>query len=123
MLIQAEAGDEELLLTPDDGFGRLLAHGLAQFHGVASASCGTGGVKCVAITHRPLAGGKGGTRATGAGVGVLVRHPESLLCTDVLLALHELGGSGLNPHSLGRYLRTHVHGGASDALSEDFVLV
>lgn len=55
---------------------------------------------------------------------VLVRHPECVLLTDLLMALADVGGAGgFDSAVLGRFVRTHVHGVASDAVSEDFVMV
>jgi len=74
--------------------------------------CAAGGAKAVALTQKAARG------------AVLVRHPDSVMLTDVLMALHDIGASGFNSRSLGRFVRTHVHGVASsDALSEDFVMI
>jgi hypothetical protein len=49
-----EAGDAsaELLVDAPDGFGRLLVHGLCEFHGLLSASRNAGGRPLVAVYFR-----------------------------------------------------------------------
>lgn len=66
------------MLRPEDAFGRLVGHGLAQFHALASHSRPDGaGGKCVALRQR----GPGGAAA------------PSITCGDVLALLREGGGA------------------------------
>jgi hypothetical protein len=47
-------------------------------------------------------------------------HPD-ITCTDVLLALGELGAGGLTHNGLRQYVKRHIHG--ADTSSEDWVVV
>lgn len=140
-----EAGDvtAELLMDIPDGFGRLLAHGLCEFHGLLSATRNVGGRPLVAVyfrkqqqQQRPNEKGaeedEGPSQAatlavaapalaTAVAAAGAQGHPE-ITCTDVLLALREAANQGgFGAEALGRFVR-HMHVG-SDAMSDDFVLV
>ncbi|KXZ55196.1 hypothetical protein GPECTOR_3g340 [Gonium pectorale] len=61
-----------LLMPLEDGFARLLVHGLADFYGLLSTSrTDDSGATCVAVYRRtkPLAGGGGGGGSPGRGGG------------------------------------------------------
>jgi hypothetical protein len=146
--------EAELLLDLPDGFSRLLAHGLAEFHGLLSATRVEAGVRCVVLyakTPKPVsdsaAGGSAAAAASSAAniggwleqrgqqqqqqVGSQQQqqqymrkdHDTEVTCTDVIMALHELGTQEFNQHSLRQYMRTHVHGINSDVNSDDFVML
>ncbi|KAI8467105.1 MAG: hypothetical protein J3K34DRAFT_45498 [Monoraphidium minutum] len=144
-----EAGDpsSELLMDVPDGFGRLLVHGLCEFHGLLSATRNVGGRALVAVYFRrqqpqqqaaredaaagpqeqqqtadaaatPPATGSAGWRGDAHGGG----DAPDITCTDVLLALREAAPQGgFDAAVLGRFVRS-MHVG-SDALSDDFVMV
>lgn len=127
--------DAELVLDIEDSFGRLLAHGLAEFHGLLSATSKQpgSGKKLVVVRGKPASkvattssssGGGGGGASGGAGVAAAPRHGgEEVTCTDVLMALHEFRQEGLTQAALADFLRTHVHGSQVDVNSDDFVMV
>ncbi|KAF8065877.1 TPK1 [Scenedesmus sp. PABB004] len=151
-LLEQDDPAAELLLELPDGFARLLVHGLSEFHGLASATSVEAGGKRVAVRRRGGGGGAarpeqpreqpataaagGGPAdanadaapapapASGGGGGAewLAQHAD-VTCSDVLMALAELGGAGFDHAGLQRYMKTHVHGTNSDAVSDDFVLV
>lgn len=114
---QVNAG-EELLLSIPDSFGRLIVHGLAEFHGLLSASRTVGGDRFVAVYTKPST-----TTATAAESSHVRRQHSDITCTDVLMAIHELGAQGFNQHTLGRYVRS-LHGMSCDDVdSSDYVFV
>ena len=136
--------EAELLLDLPDGFSRLLAHGLAEFHGLLSATRVEGGVRCVVLyakTPKPqvvinpestaVVGGiaeQQGNQQPQQQMGQQQQymrkdHDTEVTCTDVIMALQELGAQEFNQHSLRQYMRTHVHGVNSDVNSDDFVMV
>jgi hypothetical protein len=118
------------VIDTDGAFARLLVHGLAEFHGLGSRSEG-GSAQCrpVVVYHRqqataaagPPEGQEGGA-APGAAAGAGTQGAAEVTCTDVLLALRELGQSGLSQQSLAAFVRTHVHG-SDHLMEEDYVLV
>lgn len=136
----------ELMLELPDSFGRLLMHGLAQFHGLQSSTCIKEGQKQVLLQCRqhsttgtppeppaqaiqaqqaslpdqqlqqPPAlqapGSSNGEAAEGSssgGAAEWLLHASDITCTDIIMALQELGGGSLNHQTLGHYMRT-VHG-------------
>ena len=93
---QEGAQDERLTLPMEDGFARLLLHGLADFYGLGSSSkVHGGGGTHVVVSCRP---------STQAG------WPE-ILASDILSTGAELGlGLGdLNPALLQSYVYGSVH--------------
>jgi hypothetical protein len=128
--------DAELVLDIDDSFGRLLVHGLAEFHGLLSATSKQpgSGKKLVVVRSKPASKATAAPTTTtsssssgGAGVAApgVARHAgqEEVTCTDVLMALHEFRQEGLTQAALADFLRTHVHGSQVDVNSDDFVMV
>lgn len=130
--------DAELVLDIDDSFGRLLVHGLAEFHGLLSATSKQPGSskKLVVVRGKPASKATAAPTTTsssrsssGGGAGVaapgVARHAgqEEVTCTDVLMALHEFRQEGLTQAALADFLRTHVHGSQVDVNSDDFVMV
>jgi hypothetical protein len=119
------APEEELAIDTDGAFGRLLVHGLAEFHGLGSRSEGAKTEECrpVVVYHRQQGGRAQGQEGGGAAAPAQPLHGQQVevTCTDVLLALRELGHSGLDQHSLAAFVRAHVHG--HDQMDGDFVLV
>lgn len=111
--------EEELDIDTDGSFARLLVHGLAEFHGLASRSdASSGQCRPVVVYHRKLrAGQQEQQQVVVAGSGQQVE----VTCTDVLLALREIGPAGLDTHSLEQFVRTHVHG--HDLMDGEYVLV
>ncbi len=60
-LIATAGSKSELVLELEDGFGRLIAHGLAEFHGLVSSSrLGADGVKRVVLRRRRRAAAEPG---------------------------------------------------------------
>lgn len=132
-----EGGDDcaELLVDVPDGFGRLLVHGLCEFHGLLSATRNVGGRTLVAVYFRRGPAKQEQQQQPEQQQGQQQQQqPEhqqgdraapaqhEITCADVLLALREaapLGGFGA--HDLGRFVRS-MHVG-SDAMSEDYVVV
>ncbi len=115
----------ELLLQLPDSFGRLLVHGLAEFHGLLSASRTLGMDKCVAVYRRPVVAAAASPApavavpSTSHRQGVAEEH--LITCTDVLNALHELGSC--DQRQLEAYVRTHVHGSEDMGFGEEYVMV
>jgi len=73
------------------------------------AAGGDGGRGC----ESEAVGAGGGGAEAGAAADWLA-HAVDITCTDIIMALQELGGS-LNHHTLGHYMQT-VHGSTSDVM-------
>ena len=89
--------EEELDFEPEDSFGRLLVHGIAQFHGLESASGTSRGVVTV---RRKLQGGQLPPTLTLPG------RMHQVSCTDLLIAVSELGDLGMTHEGLQTFLRS-----------------
>lgn len=89
----------ETVIEPSDAFGRILVHGLAQFHGLASSSSGT--IKPSVTLH---------FQEKSACTEVMFAQARVVTCGDILLAMAEVGELGLNQKSLEHYLsHSDVH--------------
>eukprot|EP00195_Chlamydomonas_chlamydogama_P011083 CAMPEP_0202891274 /NCGR_PEP_ID=MMETSP1392-20130828/1379_1 /ASSEMBLY_ACC=CAM_ASM_000868 /TAXON_ID=225041 /ORGANISM="Chlamydomonas chlamydogama, Strain SAG 11-48b" /LENGTH=322 /DNA_ID=CAMNT_0049574977 /DNA_START=70 /DNA_END=1038 /DNA_ORIENTATION=- len=112
-LFDEAAAADQVVIPCEDGFCRLLIHGLAQFHGLASSS----------LKRDPAASVSVSLPQQQRAAQERPAHPD-ITCTDVLLALAELGSSGLTHSGLHTFVRKHIHGVSSGAPSEaDWVLV
>ncbi|KAK9811489.1 hypothetical protein WJX72_004757 [[Myrmecia] bisecta] len=106
-----EEGDSEgeLVLELTNGFQRLQAHGLAEFHNLVcnSREGADGAVRVTSMRFRR---------------GVDCHGPPEITCADILLALEEHPTGGVNPEVLRKYVAAHLHGqdSSSDA---SFVVV
>ncbi|MEW5304319.1 MAG: hypothetical protein WDW36_006937 [Sanguina aurantia] len=89
-------GTQSLQLPMEDAFGRLLVHGIAEYHDLLSCSKTGAGCVTVVVSFR-------------AGSTPVPLTPE-ITCSDVLSALHEAGPMGLTHTALHSYIQTHVHG-------------
>lgn len=210
--IEATRHGEQLVLPMEDGFARLLVHGLAEFYSLLSASKDVSGTQSVVVYHRAPAAGAGagaaaaaaadgiggrsgsGTRAASGGraggsvgaspaaarpasgaspahgrggsgaeasagpaavaaassgssgggpapvgsspgrgahggahgaspsrmpaaraFGAAAGAAHDITCTDILLAMADVGQLGLNSETLQRYVNTHIHGTCEEA--------
>lgn len=84
---------EELVVHMDDSYSRALLHGLANYYSLWSVS-------------RP---GPSGTFVHLCYRGTEPLVLPEIICTDVLLALSELGGAGLNHSALADYVTNNIH--------------
>ena len=112
--------DGKLVLELDDSFHRLQAHGLAEFHGLAShseASPGDSEKRVTVIQHSTAKAAQEAQQRLDASQPVLCE----ITCADILMALEDRPIGGMNPAVLRRYMAGHST--ESDAASEDFVLV
>eukprot|EP00798_Chlamydomonas_sp_ICE-L_P030440 gene30440-35450_t len=101
--LEGDDPSSRLSLPLEDGFARLLVHGLCQFYSLLSCSRSGGGSTTLDVYHRQ------GSSTAGCG------HPD-ITCTDVLLALAELGSDGLTHDGLFQFVRKNIHG--SETTSE-----
>ena len=86
---QGAAAGAELALEIEDGFKRLVAHGLAKYHSLSSHSrVQPDGGKAVIVRTR--GGGEGGAPAA----------PPAIACADVLCLLLDRPGEGLTQGAL-----------------------
>lgn len=89
-----EEDETQLEVALQEGFLRLIAHGLAAFHGLTSVSRDAEGA---------------------SGRSVLVSKPRSgaptvapqITCADILFALEDMPAGGLTPALLGEFAATH----------------
>lgn len=94
---------QELELDLESGFHRLLAHGLAQYHGLRSTSASRGTAQRVVVLHRPA---QPDPPAPGGGAPAALT--EALpCCADFLLALGGAPQHGLCAAVLADALRAH----------------
>ncbi|GAX72886.1 hypothetical protein CEUSTIGMA_g341.t1 [Chlamydomonas eustigma] len=93
-------------LSVEDAFGRMLVHGLAQFHGLASIS--NKSADCSVSVHLRDKNPLHSKQTDGS----------EITCTDILMALAEHGRLGLTHTRLGGFVRKNVHGLSSEAASE-----
>jgi len=94
----------QAVIEPSDAFGRMLVHGLAQFHGLASSSrCNNtlSSAVTISIRARPDAGSY---EAVPAQTLDSMGHSRFVTCADILMAMAELGEHGLDQKSLDKYL-------------------
>lgn len=92
-------------------------HGLAEFHGLGSRSdASSGQCRPVVVYHRKQRQGQQQEQEAARS-----EQQVEVTCTDVLLALREVGPAGLDQHSLEQFVRTHVHG--HDLMDGEYVLV
>lgn len=120
-----------------DAWGRLLMHGLATYHGLASATTaasGSEGVTALGLPEEELGSVREEQEEEGAEdtepepiITVWLRgaatqeeqqpvSPPSIHCSDVILALAEAQSGSISAKGLTAFMRTHVHG--SEALSQ-----
>jgi hypothetical protein len=117
----------------ESSFGRLLAHGLAAFHGLGSASCasvspdaGAGSGRAVSVWRVVVSGDeRGGVVAQGGEVMSGGAQPSSVplaaaaaaagdggpllvTCADLLMAMEEAVGGCLTTREVTRYARAHL---------------
>lgn len=115
-------GNEEgkLVLELDDSFHRLQAHGLAEFHGLASHSEPSTSDPDRRVTVIQQATAKS-AQQTHQRLDVSQPVLCEITCADILMALEDRPNGGMNPSVLRRYMAGHST--ESDAASEDFRLM
>ena len=111
-----QEGQSEVELPTEDAFQRLIAHGLAAFHGLLSFSRqGASGQGRSVTVRKPKGFGEGpeqalrGRRETGSAAS-----SQTITCADILFALEETP-AGMTPALLAQYLSEHGSDRSSEA--------
>ena len=85
----SSAGDDRLDFEPEDTFGRMLVHGIAQFHGLESSSCSS---SRSIVTVRRRAGKMEDAASEDDSTPLSYQiQGIHLTCTDMIIAMGELG--------------------------------
>jgi hypothetical protein len=88
----SSSSDDRLDFEPEDTFGRMLVHGIAQFHGLDSSSCSSSrGI--VTVRRAVRSGGKmENTPYEDKSTLLPTQRPGiHLSCADMVIAMKELG--------------------------------
>lgn len=102
--------DEVVVVELEDGFGRLIAHGLAEFYGLVSFSrMDSDGVKRVVVKRR-----RGKVESRGPPV------PPRITCSDILMLLEDGPEQGLSTHALEEAY-CHTPNSASESAAEQLM--
>jgi hypothetical protein len=100
-------GQAEVELPTEDAFQRLMAHGLASFHGLQSFSRDAASGQGRSVTVRKPEGGPGAGREPG-------QAPPAVTCADILFALEEQP-AGMTPALLADFMSVHGSDRSSEA--------
>ena len=112
-----QEGQSEVELPTEDGFQRLIAHGLAAFHGLLSCSGqeGAPGQGRSVTVRKPKGFGQRPEPALrGRRAPDKAPPSQAVTCADILFALEEQP-AGMTPAVLAQYLSQHGSDRSSEA--------